>query len=222
MMNQDAKIKTGILGGTFDPIHIGHIQMALCAAEEWDLEEVWLMPNGSPPHKNDRLVSATPSARCAMTQLAIEDTAAGMEEKCPLVLCDYEIKRRKTSYSYETMEHFNEVYPDKAFYFIIGADSLNDLTKWMKPERLVLTCVILAAVRGDADTDSLRKKIEEYRYQLPGSDIRILHMPPVEASSTRIREMIKDGDDISSFVTPSVARYIQDHPTLYHHKDQER
>ena len=213
------KIKTGILGGTFDPIHIGHIQMALCAADEWDLEEVWLMPNGSPPHKNDRLVAATPSARCTMTQLAIEDTAAGMEEKCPLVLCDYEIKRRKTSYSYETMEHFNEVYPDRAFYFIIGADSLNDLTKWMKPERLVRTCVILAAVRGDADTDSLLKKIEEYRYLLPGSDIGILHMPAVEVSSTHIREMIGRGDDISSLVTPSVAKYIQDHPALYHHKN---
>ena len=163
MNNKKALRKTGILGGTFDPIHNGHIQMALTAAKEYGLDEVWLMPNGSPPHKNDRLITAKPSERLAMTQLAIEDCRQEMGEKCPLVLCDYEIKRRRTSYSYETMEHFNDLYPDREFYFIIGADSLMDLTLWMEPERLVKTCILLAAVRSGKDESALEEKIREYK-----------------------------------------------------------
>lgn len=215
MKKQKSMRKTGILGGTFDPIHNGHIQMALTAAEEYDLDEVWLMPNGSPPHKNDRLITAKPSERLAMTELAIKDCRQEMGEKCPLVLCDYEIKRRRTSYSYETMEHFNDLYPDREFYFIIGADSLMDLTLWMEPERLVKTCILLAAVRYGTDEGALKKKIGEYHSLLPGCDIRLLHMPQIDVSATEIRQRLKKNKSVDHLIPASVSTYIKNHPSLY-------
>ena len=215
MNNKKALRKTGILGGTFDPIHNGHIQMALTAAKEYGLDEVWLMPNGSPPHKNDRLITAKPSERLAMTQLAIEDCRQEMGEKCPLVLCDYEIKRRRTSYSYETMEHFNDLYPDREFYFIIGADSLMDLTLWMEPERLVKTCILLAAVRSGKDESALDEKIREYSSVLPDCDIRLLHMPQIDVSATEIRQRLKENLPVDHLIPASVNAYIKKHPSLY-------
>ena len=211
----ESLLATGILGGTFDPIHIGHLRMALAAASEFALPEVWLMPNGSPPHKNDRLITAKPSERLAMTQLAIDDVTERMGGKCPLVLCDYEIRRRRTSYSYETMEHFRQMYPDRAFYFIIGADSLMDLTKWVKPERLVKTCVVLAAVRGGDDESDLLERIAQYQSTLPGCDIRLMHMPAVDVSSTEIRRRLREGEEISGMVTDKVEAYIREHPSIY-------
>ena len=207
--------KTGILGGTFDPIHNGHILMALTAAEEYDLEEVWLMPNGSPPHKNDRLITAKPSERLAMTKLAIEDCRQEMGAKCPLVLCDYEIKRRRTSYSYETMEHFNDLYPDREFYFIIGADSLMDLTLWMKPDRLLKTCILLAAVRNGQDETALEAKIREYVSIFPGCDIHLLHMPQIDVSATEIRQRLKENLSVDHLIPASVNDYIKNHPAIY-------
>ena len=215
MENKKFISKTGILGGTFDPIHNGHIQMALTAAKEYDLDEVWLMPNGSPPHKNDRLITAKPSERLAMTELAIDDCRREMGEKCPLVLCDYEIKRRRTSYSYETMEHFNDLYPDREFYFIIGADSLMDLTLWMKPDRLVKTCILLAAVRSGKDESALEEKIREYSSILPGCDIRLLHMRQIDVSATEIRQRLKENLPVDHLVPVSVNAYIKKHPSLY-------
>ena len=215
-------IKTGILGGTFDPIHKGHIQMALSAAREYDLDEMWLMPNGSPPHKNDRYIAAPPKERLAMTQLAIDDVTAGMNPPCTFTLCDYEIKRRKTSYSYETMEHFCEEYPKRSFYFIIGADSLMDLTKWVKPERLLKTCVMLAIVRGTDDEEALRLQIDRLGALYPGCDIRIVHMPKVDISSTEIREKLRAGERAEEMLTPSVAAYIREHPALYKVKSTEK
>ncbi len=215
MKNDAQKIKTGLLGGTFDPIHLGHIRMALTAASEFDLSEVWLMPNGSPPHKNDRYISAKPSDRLSMTELAISDAKQEMGESCPLVLCDYEIKRKKTSYSYETMEYFNTLYPDRTFFFIIGADSLMTLTEWRCPDRLLKTCVMLAAVRGDEDELDLKSKIVEYQRMYPGSDIRILHMPAIDISSSEIRLKLAAGEDIRAMVSPSVAEYIKRNKGLY-------
>ena len=205
-------MKAGILGGTFDPIHNGHIQMALYAAREYDLDEVRLMPNGSPPHKNDRYITAKPSERLEMTRLALLDAA---EEKYPLVLCDYEIRRRKTSYSYETMEHFIQEEPDTEFYFIVGGDSLMALTTWKYPERLLRTCVMLAAVREDADNSHLLDKIDEYHKLFPGCDIRLLGMPRNDISSTDIRKKLLAGQPVAGMIPASVEAYIHQHPDIY-------
>ena len=214
-MSGKGRKKIGILGGTFDPIHIGHLQMALCAFSQFGLDEVRVMPNGSPPHKNDRLITAKPSERLEMARLAICDARTKMGGKCPLNLLDYEIRRRKTSYSYETMEHFTALEPDTEFYFIVGGDSLMQLDTWMKPERLLKTCVILAAVRGEDDNSHLEKRFEEYAHIFPGCDIRLLEMPQIDVSSTDIRARLLRGEKITGLVTPSVEEYISEHPFIY-------
>ncbi len=214
-------IKTGVLGGTFDPVHRGHLAMALAALQEYDLDEVWIMPNGSPPHKNDRLITATPKERLEMVVHAIDDINHELGHDAHLVACDYEVRRRKTSYSYETMESFNKLYPERDFYFIIGEDSLHDLYKWMKPDRLLRTCVLLVAVRGDDNIERVKESILRYKSFYEICDIRLITMEHIDISSTMIREQIAEGADISSFVTPSVATYIASHPTIYKHLKAE-
>ena len=110
-------MKVGIMGGTFDPIHNAHIMLAEYAFREYQLDEVWFMPNGNPPHKQNQKGRTDVGVRAEMVRLAI----AG---KNSFRLEEYEVHRKEISYSYETMEHFREIYPGHHFYFIIGADSL--------------------------------------------------------------------------------------------------
>ena len=207
--------KVGILGGTFDPIHDGHIMMAESAFRQFGLDEIRLMPNGSPPHKNDRYITARPSERLEMTRLAADELNARPGEEIAVTVLDYEIRRRRTSYSYETMEYFTSIEPDTEFYFIVGADSLMALDTWMKPERLLKTCVMLAAVRGGDDTSALKQRIKEYDILFPGCDIRILSMPRMDISSTDLRARLLEGQSISGLVPASVEKYIADHPDIY-------
>lgn len=205
----------GILGGTFDPIHRGHLTMALAAASEYALDQVWIMPNGAPPHKDSGGIIATPEERLTMTELAIRDLQAEDPAAAVLRACDYEVKRREKSYSYATMEHFREIYPDTRFFFIIGEDSLLYLTDWMKPERLLAACTVLVAIRDDDSDDKMKAAIRRYKEIFPVCDIHILRMPAVDISSTRIRAILKEGGDISGMVTPSVDDYIRDHSDIY-------
>ena len=207
MNNKKALRKTGILGGTFDPIHNGHIQMALTAAKEYGLDEVWLMPNGSPPHKNDRLITAKPSERLAMTQLAIEDCRQEMGEKCPLVLCDYEIKRRRTSYSYETMSHLRSLYPYDELFFIMGADSFINVEKWYKGEELLAEFGFIVSSRPGYPEKELESKMKFYRMDYDTKIIRLMTKMP-DISSTEIRETALAGESIRHLVPAVVEKYI--------------
>lgn len=210
------KKRIGILGGTFDPIHRGHLAMAMSAADFTDLDEVRIMPNGTPPHKDGSGIVATPAERLAMTDLAIRDIISEDPKGSVLRSCDYEVRRSEKSYSYETMEHFCEESPDAEFYFIIGEDSLLYLDQWMKPERLTAVCTILVAIRDDSDNSKMQRAIARYEKIFPGSRFEILPMQRIEISSTDIRKRLAAGEDVSDLVTPSVLGYIHDHPDIYH------
>lgn len=110
-------MKIGIMGGTFDPVHNGHLMLGHAAYEAFSLDQIWFMPNGNPPHKKSETIKSTAEDRMKMTSLAI----APFPE---FVLQPYEALRAEVSCSYQTMEHFSKIYPDDEFYFIIGADSL--------------------------------------------------------------------------------------------------
>ena len=110
-------MKIGIMGGTFDPIHNGHLMLGDYACREYFLDEVWFMPNGNPPHKDNASIELSAEERARMVSLAIREYPSFRLE-------DYEIKRSCVSCSYETMEHLTKLYPKDSFYFIIGADSL--------------------------------------------------------------------------------------------------
>ena len=196
-------MKIGIMGGTFDPIHNGHVMLGEYARELFALDEIWFMPNGNPPHKMNEKIESQTKHRVEMVRRAIAD-------KDGFVLQLYEAERKEINYSYLTMEHFIETFPECEFYFIIGADSLFALESWVHPEKLVKTCVILAACRDDKNTDEMERQIA-YLNQKYGADIRLLKTPNVDISSTEIRHRLKNGLSVRDMIPKSVYQYIQEH-----------
>ena len=196
-------MKIGILGGTFDPIHNGHLALGRYAKVKFSLDEIWVMPNGNPPHKESESIESKTRHRVEMVRLAIQE-----EPGFSLQL--YEVERKEVNYSYLTMEHFAKEFPEDEFYFIIGADSLFDIEKWRCPERLLKTCVILAAYRDGKSRTEMDAKIK-YLNEKYQADIRLLSMPEIDISSTEIREDMKDHVSIEKMVPKSVYEYIKKH-----------
>lgn len=203
-------MKIGIMGGTFDPIHKGHLMLGEYAYKLFELDKIWFMPNGNPPHKESSNIGSDANDRMAMVELAI----AGKEY---FELQTYEILNKEVNYSYKTMEHFREIYPNDEFYFIIGADSLFAMEKWIKPERLLVTCTMLAAYRDDKSTEEMLAQIK-YLNEKYGADIRLLNTPNVDISSSEIREKLQDKESVSELIPEAVLQYILEHK-LY--KDEE-
>ena len=194
-------MKIGIMGGTFDPIHNGHLMLGKYAYKQFALDQIWFMPNGNPPHKASESIESQTKHRVEMVKLAIQDTDY-------FSLQPYEVENRDVHYSYKTMEHFKAVYPEYEFYFIIGADSLFDIEKWRLPERLLKTCVMLAAYRDEKGTEEMMSQIQ-YLNQKYEADIRLLNTPNVDISSSEIRKRLKDGISIQGMVPESVKDYIE-------------
>lgn len=195
-------MKIGIMGGTFDPIHNGHLMLGEYAYQEFQLDEVWFMPNGNPPHKSNDTIESQTKNRVEMVRRAI----AGKEY---FSLQLYETKNKEVNYSYKTMEHFKRAYPEYTFYFIIGADSLFSIEKWVHPEILLSACIVLAAYRDNTGTDEMLSQIQ-YLNDKYGADIRLLNTPNVDISSSDIRERIKDGLSIRKMVPEAVFDYIEE------------
>lgn len=193
-------MKIGILGGTFDPIHNAHLALGRYAKEEFNLDQIWIMPNGNPPHKSDHSIESKTDHRVEMARLAIAN-----EKDFYLQL--YEVERMETNYSYLTMQHFKKTYPEHEFYFIIGADSLFTLESWKHPEQLLEACIVLAAYRNGKDTADMQKQIQ-YLNRKFNADIRLLHMPDIDISSTEIRSDLKKHESIQALVPKAVFDYI--------------
>lgn len=193
--------KIGIMGGTFDPIHIGHLLLAQCAMEEEGLEEVWFVPTGRSyvKERGGRRV-LPPMERCEMTRLAVEDH--------PRLRClDIESKREGDTYSYETLEELRKAYPGHTFFFIFGADCLFAIEGWKCPERIFASASVIAALRCGADVSAMRRKMAELA-QKYGADIRLLFFRNLEISSTEIRKRVREGKSIRYLVPDKTARYI--------------
>lgn len=196
-------MKIGILGGTFDPIHNGHLMIGRYARDLFSLDEIWVMPNGNPPHKTDESIETPSVHRIEMVKRAITNEIA-------FVLQPYEVERKETNYSFQTMEHFKKAYPEHDFYFIIGADSLFAMESWAHPERLLKTCTILAAFRDGKNTQEMEEQIR-YLNQKYAADIKLLHTPDVDISSSEIREALKVGMAVHDQVPQNVLSYIKEY-----------
>ena len=142
--------KIGIMGGTFDPIHNGHLLLGEQAYEEYGLDQIWYMPSGQPPHKKDHNVTAG-RIRLDMTRLAME----GHEG---FTCSDFEVMRSGNTYTSQTLEMLHGLYPGHTFYFIIGADSLYEIEHWHEPEKVLAQAVILAAVREYVSVESILQR----------------------------------------------------------------
>jgi nicotinate-nucleotide adenylyltransferase len=198
----EGKMDIGILGGTFDPIHNGHIAIAREAERQLNLSKVLLIPAGQPWLKIGRMI--TPAChRAKMVELAIA-TEPDLE------LSTLEIDRPGPSYAVQTMEMLQEQIGDgTSLFFIMGWDSLEEVSQWKEPARLIQMCRLAAFPRPHVkppDLDVLDKLV-------PGiaRKVILLHMPPIDISSTEIRMRIAHGVPVRSMVPPEVEKYIQEH-----------
>lgn len=200
------KKKIGILGGTFNPIHTGHLILAERAYDEFGLDKVLIIPTGISHFKlNDNVLGK--DIRLEMTALAIEDN-----EHFELSLI--EVNRPGNSYTYETLELLKRENPDNEYYLIVGADSLFAMETWVKPDIIFRDAVILAAVRDGEGIEEIKSKADELMVKF-GADVRILNSPMIDISSTEIRERVKNGNSIKYLVTDKVADYIYDNNLYY-------
>lgn len=179
------KNKIGIMGGTFNPIHNGHIKLAECALEQYGLSHVIFIPDNVAYHKNESDM-ASADMRYEMTRLAIE----GNER---FSVSDIDIKRAGSTYTYETLHELKMMMPNDSFYFIIGADSLFMFDTWKNPDIISKECTILAAARDDAEKSDMTDKIVELKSKFD-SDIRLIDFEKIDISSTEIRNRIRSGD----------------------------
>ena len=206
-------MKVGIMGGTFNPIHNGHLKLAEVALAQAKLDEIWFMPSGLPAHKsNSELLSS--EERLHMVKLAL-DSIAGFKAS------SFEIDREGFTYTADTMVALKEEYPDYEFFFIIGGDSLMKFHRWVKPEVISAHVTLLAAGRNGYSKEELLKQ-SEYLQQHFGTKICYLEMPEFPVSSSEIRLHCKEGryDELTKAVPVAVSDYIRKQH-LYQKTDRE-
>lgn len=197
-------MRIGIFGGTFDPVHYGHLLLAETCREQCALDQVWLLPASVPPHKQTRTLTPA-DRRTEMLELAI----AGHEA---FVVSTLEIERGGVSYTVETLSTIREQHPDAELFFLMGADSLRDLPTWRETQRICqFATPVVVRRRGapEPDFNVLNGMVDEQRL----AEIRRhqVEMPVVEFSSTAIRQAIGAGRSIRYQTPRSVEKYIEVH-----------
>lgn len=192
----------GILGGTFDPIHNGHLAIADAAYGALGFDKIWLMPAGNPPHKRGQQISGE-GDRLRMVSLAAE-------ERPYLGVTDIELGTNGPSYTVETFPRLQRKYPKMHFCMIIGGDSLPDLKHWHRGEELLRTVPFAVCTRAGLSEEALRLTAEEYQARY-GADIKWFLAEPPEVSSTEIRLLAERGEPLDGLVPASVAHYIETH-----------
>jgi nicotinate-nucleotide adenylyltransferase len=192
--------RIGILGGTFDPVHNGHLYIANALREALDLERIVWIPAGRPPHKAGQIVSSDRD-RLAMLELAL----AGSEVD---QISTIDIERFGPSYTADTLEILAERFAPARLFFLMGEDSLRDLPTWHDPERLLRAAELAVAARPGVDVD-----LESVARQVPTVRGRV-HLVPTEEiaiSSSGIRRRVRENQSIHGLVPAAVEAYIQDH-----------
>ena len=197
----EKKKRIGIMGGTFDPIHIGHLILGETAYHQFHLDNVLFMPAGNPPHKQDRENRATDSQRVEMVRLAIASNPH-------FTLSMEEMHREGYSYTYRTLERLKKRYPDTEYYFILGADSLYTFDEWKEPARILGACTILVGTRNHTSDEKLDRVIEHLEEKYHGQ-IEKLESLNIDISSKMIRSWIEKGRSLAYYVPDQVIEYIQ-------------
>jgi nicotinate-nucleotide adenylyltransferase len=205
-------LRLGILGGTFDPIHFGHLRLAEEIREELDLSKVLLMPGAQPPHKDGPLVAPFPDR--------LEMTRIGAAYSDYLEVSDIEGHRKGPSYSIETIRIIRETYGDQIeLFFILGSDAFKEITTWKKYKSLFQITNFVVIERAGVTLDELgtfidsleldfkEKSAEDY-INLSGNHILFIKTTLIDISSTRIRENIRSGKSINFIVPQKVKEYI--------------
>lgn len=192
-----AKERIGIMGGTFDPIHQGHIRMAQCALQQMQLDRVLMLPSGNPPHKPD----ITPAEHRYRMVCAACAGLTGLEP------CREEVDRSGVIYTVDTLSILHEKYPKAELYYIIGADTLMELQKWRRYETVLTLCTFLICPRSWHYTP---QQLTEERKRLSGMGGRfvMLDMEVLDVSSTEVRQAIRKGES-TPLLPVQVREYAQ-------------
>lgn len=195
--------RIGIMGGTFDPVHNGHLAIARSVAEQLELDRVLFIPTGNPNFKQG--VKLAPAAdRAHMVGLAIADD--------PLFELDLrEVERSGITYTADTLEELTAQYDGAHLFFIMGTDSALMLPEWRRAERVAQLCTVIIAQRPGQSTQRVRDALAASPV---GFDVIYLDVPQVDVSSTQVREQIARGDELGDMIPAPVMAYI-DQTGLY-------
>ena len=197
-------MRLGIFGGTFDPVHYGHLLLAECCREQCRLDQVWFLPVAIAPHKQ-RAESAPAQVRVEMLQLAVSGDDA-------MIVSKLEIDRGGVSYTADSLDAVRKQQPDAELFLLMGADSLHDLPNWYEPERICRLAIPVAVGRfgtPEPDFDAIAgvatpERLEEIRRHR-------VQMPLIGLSSTELRRRIAAGSGIRFRTPRAVEKYIETH-----------
>ena len=192
--------KIGIMGGTFDPIHIGHLILGEKTYEQLGLDKILFMPAGNPPHKRNRAGQATDAQRVEMVEKAISGNPH-------FELSLIEMNDRGFTYTYHTLETLKKQNPDTDYYFIIGADSLYDFSDWKEPARICAACTIVVAVRDHVPVQKLNEQMA-YLSEVYHGHFISLNTLNIDISSKMLRSWHQEGRSLRYYVPDAVAEYI--------------
>lgn len=194
----------GVFGGTFNPVHMGHLVLAQDALERLELSQVLFIPSHISPHKSPSAVLPV-RHRAAMLELAIQDDVR-------FAVCDVELQRGGVSYSVDTLREIRALYPGAAIHFIIGSDSLLELHLWKDVYELLGMCTVVAMARPGADPSALRP--DRLKLDPPWPErllANVVGAHAIDISSSDIRRRVAEGLSIRYLVPASVEMYIQEH-----------
>lgn len=199
----EKRVKTGIMGGTFDPPHFGHLLIAEAARDAFGLDNVILMPSGRSYFKDHQTRKVSDKYdRLEMTRIAAATNPA-------FTVSDMEVLREGRTYTAETLGILTRDHPETDYFFIVGADTVVSMRTWYHPEEIFSRCTILAAVREDSvKPEALIKEIDALERDF-GAGIRLLDVPNVGFSSTDIKNRLEEGRSVRYMLPEEVVEYIR-------------
>jgi nicotinate-nucleotide adenylyltransferase len=191
----------GILGGTFNPPHLGHVALARHARSELGLERVLIVPANIAPNKPVARADAGPEHRLAMCRLAVA-------EEPGVSVCALEIERGGVSYTVDTVQAIHDEHPDAELTLIVGADTARTLPGWREPARLLGLVAVAVAERDELDFQDTREALAGLH---PAPRVERLRMGKIAVSSSAVRELVAAGEPVTELVGEAVAGYIAEH-----------
>lgn len=199
-----SKTRVGLMGGSFDPIHLGHIAIAGEARDALQLSHVLFLPSGRPPHKAH--LGASPAQRLEMTRLAVEPLPWAQAS-------DVEVCRQGTIYTVDTLQILSSQHPEAAFYYIIGADTLLDLPNWRNTQKVCTLCRFICLHRPGVADEAIGTALEDLRSRY-GAQVHLVPASGPDVSSTEIRRRVARGQSTEGLLPCAVRAYI-DRENLY-------
>ncbi len=205
MITHHGPMRLGIYGGSFDPIHVGHLLLAETCRETCSLDQVWFLPCGQPPHKPAGTL--TPGKlRAEMLEFAVAgDPRFGV--------CRIELERLSPSYTVETLQQLRDQDSSRELFFLMGADSLADLPMWREPRKILELATVVAVNRGQRAPPDL-SALERQLGPIVRERVQLVTMPAVDIAATDLRERVRTGHSLRFRVPRAVEEYIR-HNGLY-------